>query len=139
MADGYFLALIHGLDRQCHRLSVNRIHLGLNKVNLSGNHNMDGLAADDFIAQQQIDFHVAVSAGGEFAIFSNGCPSCIGNSPGSALRKFCSITSSADTARCDLHGAAHSDVVRGSVQNCMVECSGAGSSRNHEQGGADRT
>ena len=137
--NGHFLAFIECLDGQINGLTKNGIDVLLHKVHMTGHNNMNGLAANDFIAQFQVNIHVAISQGRDLTVGSNGCPSGVGNCPSNTLRQVCCIAGSADAGRYDLHLATNSNVICGSGQNRMIKCCGTGRSRHHEQRGTNRT
>ena len=91
------LALIVDLNGQFDGSTVYGIHIILGKADIVGLNNIHRLAADDFLAQHQINIHSAVTQTGKQALFCDCAPSFIGNGPESALRKLHSISCGADT------------------------------------------
>ena len=99
---------------------------------------MQGLAADDFIAQHEVYIHITVSQGGKDPVFGDGTPAFIGHCPRGSIRKLCRVARRADTHRHELNGGVHGQIIGLAVENGVGECSGAGSGRYHDQRGADR-
>ena len=127
--DSYLLALIHSSNRKINSRSVYSTHCSLLEVYCIGDNNVHGLRTNRLITEHKIYFNGTVSETCEYAVLRNSCPSCIRNSPCVSLGKLSLVTGCADTYGIKLNGCANGRVVVIALNNCMIECSGAGSGR----------
>ena len=139
IVDGNGLIFIQRADRQCNRLTVHSVNIGLGEVNAVRNDHIHGLAAYQTAVQIDLYFHCAVTQGSEFTVFGNGCHGFVTDCPGCALRQLYRITGSTDTGGSHLYGSANGHIRHFGIYHCVVELGGAGCGGNHEQGGTDGT
>ena len=137
--NGDRLAVIQRLHRQFNHVAIDQVDLTLGEVNVVGHHDIHNLAADHLALMDQADFNTTGLLGGKDTVRGNFTVLRAGNIPGCTLGNLCLVTGCADTLSSDLLGTADGHIVGFGGQNCMVKCSGAGSSGNHEQRGTDRT
>ena len=124
---------------QSHAGTVNDVDLCSFEVQLIGIGQSHQLAANHLIIQHQIDSNFTQTLAGEDTVFSDGCPVLIADCPGSTLGNVHSVASRADTGSSHLYSSTDGCIVVLALYNCMVKCSGAGSSRVNQQIGRNVT
>ena len=134
------LVAIQSHHGQLYGLPIHRVHILTGKVYAGGIGEIHRLGADNLITQHQVNIHRAVGTQrGKHTVLGNGTPACIGYRPGGTLRQVSRVTGGTDTVSNDLLAGAGNHVIVLGIQQRVVKRRGAGSSRNHQPRGGNRT